>query len=185
MSMAGSCILTVTLKEMQSSSSQPARMKVLNTLGSRSLTGPGKCQQDGSSRDISSYKSRTKHHNLTDKSYSSSKRNCPLRNCYIFNISDLDWTIQWSTWIHFSHQVLPPAASANVFPQAVLPCRPHSLEPQGLIHAALQLKNPELLTASPGATPPARSLPQLTHNKPCHPTFPCLPQANGKSRTMY
>lgn len=155
---------------MQPSSSQPARMKVLNFLGSRSLTGPGQCQQDGSSRDISTYKCRTKHQNLTDKSYSLSKRNSPLRNCYIFNASDLEWTTQWSTWIHFSHQVLPPAALANFFPQALLPCRPHSLELQGLIHAALWLKSPERLTGSPWATLPAENLPYLIHNKPCHPT---------------
>lgn len=105
---------------MQSSSSQPARMKVRNFPGLQ-ITGPGKCQQDGSSRDISSYKCRTKHHNLTHKSYSLSKRNSPLRNCYAFNISDLDWTAQWSTWIHFSHQVLPPAASAIFFPQHCCP----------------------------------------------------------------
>lgn len=144
-------------------------MKVLNFLGSRSLTGPAQCQQDGSSRDIRSYKHRTKHHNLTHKSYSLFRRNSPLRNRYIFNISNLDWTTQWSTWIHFSHQVLPPAALANFLPQALLPCRPSGVDP--CCSVAQEPWTPYwLLQATLPAGKSAPADPQLIPNKPCHPT---------------
>lgn len=170
---------------MQSSSWQPARMKMWNFLGYRSLTGPGKCQQDRSSRDISNYKCRTKHHNLTDKSYSLSKRNGQLRNSYIFNISDLDWTTQWSTWIHFLHQVLPPAALANFFPQTSLPCSLISLSPRDwsmLLCSSRALNSllaPHRLPYQQGSC-----LSWSTANLAI-PHYPSLPQAHIKSRTMY
>lgn len=167
--MASSCILIITLKRCNLTTSKDEGTELP---GLQITHRPRKVPTgwNGSSKDISSSKCRT-NHNLTDKSYSLSKRKAPLRNCYIFNISDLDWTTQRSIWIHFSHQVLPPAALVNFFPQTSLPCSLIPLSPRGWFHATLQLKSPELLTGSPQATLPAGNLPQLVHSKPCHPTL--------------
>lgn len=130
--------------------------------------GPGNCQHDKSSRDrISSDQCRTKHYNLTDKGYSLPKSRSLLRNFYIFNISDLNWTRHISGCSTAGYQHLDPfvAPSSNHRSLRSLPSPMRSpymglilFEPRRPIHAALKANNsPELSTGFLRATLPEES----------------------------